>query len=148
VKQVFTKNPDDLTKSIVTEINGLAGQIVKCNYELLMLVGLAPEEIREYFRAKNSARIKERVEDSIFRSHIATKDFAISEDNDSRELYKAMVQKRRSDVYKEMLGKLPVEDLSNLTHDTTPVMIEEIFTLQSSGMKDQSKVSKSRSKRE
>ena len=69
VKRVFTKNPTWLAKNIETEINGLAGQIVRCNFELLMLIGIAPEDIREFYRSKFCSRIKERVEDSVFRSY-------------------------------------------------------------------------------
>jgi hypothetical protein len=92
-----------------------------------MLIGTAPEEIREYFRNKHCTRIKERVEDSVFRSMITTKDFVINGEDDSRELYKIMAEKRRSNVYEELLEDLPVEDMTNLTHDTSPVMIEEIY---------------------
>ena len=63
--------------------------------------------------------------------YIKTKNFALWEDDDNREIYKVMVEKRRSDIYKELLEDLPVEDMSNLTHETTPVMIEEIFTKES-----------------
>ena len=131
IQKVFNKNSTEITRNIQAEINWIAGQIVRWNYELLMLIGIAPEDIREHFRIKHSTRIKERVEDSIFRSHIKTKNFVISEENDSREIYKIMVDKRRSYVYREMLEDLPVEDLSHLTHETTPVMIEEIFTFES-----------------
>ena len=50
VERVKTKNPNALTKNIETEINNLAAQIAQCNYDLLMLIGTAPFEIREYFR--------------------------------------------------------------------------------------------------
>jgi len=115
-------------RNIETEINGLSGQIYQCNFDLLMLIGTAPEEIREYFRAKHCNRIKERVEDSVFRSYLKVKNFVISGEDDSREMYKIMAEKRRSNIYQELLEDLPVEDMTNLTHDTTPVMIEEIFT--------------------
>ena len=94
-----------------------------------MLIGTSPEEIREHFREKHWVRIKERVEDSVFRSLIKAKNFVISGDDDSKEIYRIMAEKRRSNVYKELLDDLPVEDMSNLTHDTTPVMIEEIFEI-------------------
>eukprot|EP00343_Euplotes_focardii_P012663 CAMPEP_0205832358 /NCGR_PEP_ID=MMETSP0206-20130828/46735_1 /ASSEMBLY_ACC=CAM_ASM_000279 /TAXON_ID=36767 /ORGANISM="Euplotes focardii, Strain TN1" /LENGTH=129 /DNA_ID=CAMNT_0053137811 /DNA_START=93 /DNA_END=482 /DNA_ORIENTATION=- len=43
-----------------------------------------------------------------------------------------MGEKRRSNVYEELLEDLPIEDLTNLTHDTTPVMVEEIYTKEES----------------
>lgn len=127
VERVYSKNANSLVKNIEAEINVLAGQIIQCNYDLLMLIGTAPEDIREYFRFKHCARIKERVEDSVFRSNIKTDDFVISGEDDSRELYKIMAEKRRSNVYEELLDDLPVEDMTNLTHDTTPVMVEEVY---------------------
>lgn len=92
-----------------------------------MLIGTAPVEIREYLREIHCTRIKERVEDSVFRTTIKTKDFVLNAENDSQELYEIMATKRRSLAYEELLERFPVEDLTNLTHDTTPVMIEEIF---------------------
>lgn len=130
VKRVYSKNSSGLVKNIETELNGIAGQIVRCNYELLMLIGAAPEQIREHFRDKHWVRIKERVEDSVFKSCIKTKNLVISGDEDNREIYKIMAEKRRSNVYKELLDDLPIEDMSNLTHETTPVMIEEVFELE------------------
>lgn len=132
VKRVYNKNPNGLVKNIENEIRTIAGQIIQCNYELMMLIGTAPAEIREHFCEKHLLRTKERVEDSVFRSYIKTKDFAISGDNDNRELYKIMAEKRRSNVYEELLDDLPVEDMTNLTHDLTPVMVEEIYTLENS----------------
>jgi hypothetical protein len=41
-----------------------------------------------------------------------------------------MAEKRRSNAYEELLDDLPVEDMTNLTHDTTPVMVEEIYNLE------------------
>lgn len=127
VKRVYSKNPNGLVKNITAEINTLAGQIIQCNYDLLMLIGTAPEDIREFFREKHWTRIKERVEDSVFKWSIPTKDFVISPENDNRELYQIMAEKRRSMVYQELLDELPVQDITNLTHDSTPVMIEEIY---------------------
>ena len=94
-----------------------------------MLIGAAPEDIREHYRQKHWVRIKERVEDSVFKSCIRTKNLVISGDDDNREIYKIMAEKRRSNVYKELLDDLPIEDMSNLTHETTPVMIEEVFEM-------------------
>lgn len=96
-----------------------------------MLIGTSPVNIREFFRQKHCERIKERVEDSIFRSYIKTKDFVINAEEDSRELYQLMAEKRRSLAYEELLESFPVEDQTNLTHDTTPVMIEEVFQKES-----------------
>lgn len=96
----------------------------------MMLLGSAPVEIREYFREKYCQRLKEKVEDSVFRSHMKTSDFVISTENDSKELYKIIAEKRRSNVYEELIEDPPIEDLTNLTHDTTPVMIEEIYTME------------------
>lgn len=127
INHVYTKDASQLVKSITIECNEIAGQIIQGNYDLLMLIGTAPEDIREYFRDKHCTRIKERVEDSIFRSTIPTKDLIISGEEDSRELYKIMAEKRRSAVYEELLDELPIEDMTNLTHDTTPVMIEEVY---------------------
>lgn len=127
MKRVYTKNSDALVKNIQCEIQILSAQVLQCNYDLMMLIGSAPEEIREYFREKHCQRLKERVEDNVFRSFISTKDFVISGENDNKELYKIMAEKRRSNVYEELLEDPPIEDLTNLTHDTTPVMIEEIY---------------------
>ncbi|CAI2385376.1 unnamed protein product [Moneuplotes crassus] len=130
VKYIYTKNPNTLIKNIENEFRILAGQILQCNYDLMMLLGSAPEEIREHFREKYCQRLKEKVEDSVFRSHISTSDFVINSENDSKELYKIMAEKRRSNIYEELIEDPPIEDLTNLTHDTTPVMIEEIFTME------------------
>jgi len=132
VKRVYIKNPNGCVKNIEAEINILAGQIIQCNYDLLMLIGTAPEEIREFFRNRHCGRIKERVEDSVFRNYVTTKDFVVNEEEDSRELYRIMAEKRRSNIYEELLDELPVEDMTNMTHDTTPVMIEEVFTKEKS----------------
>jgi hypothetical protein len=109
------------------EVNMLAGQIVECNFKFLHILGAVPIEIREHFRKIFVKRIKERVEDSVFQNKIKVDDFVVNLPKYPKKLYQQIADKRRSNIYEELIEDNPIEDMTNLTHDLTPVLIEEIY---------------------
>lgn len=51
--------------------------------------------IREHFRMKHQEKIKQRVEESIFKHTIKCQDFAVSKEDEPVELYQRMADVRR-----------------------------------------------------
>jgi len=122
--------PYEVSDMFEKEINNLGSFLLTHNYEFLLLMALNWHSVWELFWLKHIAKLKERVEGSIFRSTIKCKDYGISHENEPTDLYLKMAYVWwNNEAFGELFGDMPIEDLSWFKSENTPVLIEETYEI-------------------
>lgn len=122
------KNLENMTQSLLSEINIISGLVYEHWSYLLEYIKLFPKPMTQYLTPVYHKNIMDRWGESVFREEMNTYDLALSIETKAGEHHKNIASAMRKKAYYENLDPFTIEDLNMFPKpELRPIVFEEIY---------------------
>ena len=104
----------EVANQMIFEVNLLAGKALSLQHKLIEVMRLAPRFITDYLCLEHREKIRNQLNDSIFRNVIETPQFALPSEENIGEAHKLFSNTKRATKYTNSNYGIRVFDLSKL----------------------------------
>jgi len=102
------------------ELNLLAGKTLVLQYKLVEIMRIAPRFISDYLCLEYREKIRNQLNDSIFRNVIETPEFALPSEENIGELHRQFANTKRATKYTNSNYGIRVYDMNSDAKITSP----------------------------